>query len=129
MDDSDPIRPTLAGSAGRFSRRLLDLGANRLALLDIELQEARDETLGALVLILGAAVCALLSITSLTAAIVVVFWRTSPVGVLLGLAVLYGAGAVFVFGRFAARQRRWKMFPETMAELRKDRDCLEKFFL
>jgi uncharacterized membrane protein YqjE len=72
------------------------------------------------------AVCAFLTGVALTVALVVLLWQTSPVAVLLVLAALYAAIAVFLHQRFTVLQRNWKTLPATLDQLRKDRACLEK---
>jgi uncharacterized membrane protein YqjE len=128
MHDTLRASSNLAGSAKSFGRRLLALGANRLELVEVELKEARNEAIGSLFLILGAAALAFLAAFALSAAIVVALWSVSPLGALLGLAALYGAGAFCLYSTVAARQRRWKLLPETLEQLRQDRACVEKLF-
>jgi uncharacterized membrane protein YqjE len=109
----------------RLARHLLTIGENRLELLMVEVQEERERLLRAILLALGIAVFAFLSGVALTVALVVLLWPVSPIGVLVTLAVLYGATAAFLCRRFTFLQRDWKTLPATLDQLRKDRVCLE----
>ncbi|MDB6015698.1 MAG: hypothetical protein JWR19_187 [Pedosphaera sp.] len=115
-----------AGPPKRFVRQLLIIGENRLELLMVEVQEERERLLRAILLALGVAVFGFLTGAALTVALVVMLWSLSPVVVLLTLAALYGATAVFLYRHFLLLQRDWKLLPDTLDQLRKDRECLEK---
>jgi uncharacterized membrane protein YqjE len=122
---SDNFGP-LAASSKYFARRLLTIGENRLELLMVEVQEARERLLRAILLALGVAAFSLLAGVALTGAIAVLFWGFSPVAVLLTLTGIYGAAAVFLYRRLTVLLRDWKNLPATLDQLRKDRACLEK---
>ena len=64
---------------------------------------------------------------ALTIALAVLFWETSPVGVLLILRALYAGGAGFLCWRLHQLRRDWHLLPATLDQLRKDRKCLEEF--
>ncbi len=109
----------------RLARHLLTIGENRLELLMVELQEERERLLRAILLALAVAVSGFLAGIALTVALVVSLWSVSPVAVLLTLAMLYGATAVFLYRRLTVLQRDWKTLPATFDQLRKDRACVE----
>jgi uncharacterized membrane protein YqjE len=114
-------------SPKHFARQLLVIAENRLELLMVEVQEERERALRAILLALGVAVFGFLAGAALTVALVVMLWSFSPIGVLLTLAALYGAAAVFLYRHFAVLQRNWETLPATLDQLRKDRVCLENF--
>jgi uncharacterized membrane protein YqjE len=116
----------LAGGARRVLQRLLAIGGNRLELFEVELHEARDGFLRAICLVLGVAAFGFLAVIALTAAVVVSLWQTSPVVVLLVVTVIYGGVALCLYSRLRTHHRKWKAFPESLDQLRKDRDSLEK---
>src|ERR1035438_2183326 len=116
----------LATTSKLFARRLLTIGETRLELLTVEVQEERVRLLRAILLALGVAAFGLLAGVALTGTIVVLFWDFSHVAVLLALAGLYGAAAVFLYRRLTVLLRDWKNLPATLDQLRKDRACLEK---
>jgi len=115
-----------AASARRFVRRLLTIGENRLELMMVEVQEQRERLLHAIVLALGVAAFGLLGGITLTGAVVVLLWDYSPLAVFLALTALYCTAAVFLYRRLTLMLRDWKNLPDTLDQLRKDRECLEK---
>jgi uncharacterized membrane protein YqjE len=116
----------LAATSKRFARRMMTVGENRLELLMVEVQEERERLLHAILLALGIATFGLLTGMALTAAIVVLLWGYSHVAVLLTVAGLYAASAVFLYRRLTLLLRDWQTLSATLDQLRKDRACLEK---
>jgi uncharacterized membrane protein YqjE len=116
----------LRGVSKRFSQRLLAIGENRLQLLMIEVQEERQHLLQVFFLSLAAAGMAVIACILFTIAVVVMFWSTSPVTVLLVLSCVYSAAAFLLSRRLGMLQRNWKFLPETLDQFQKDRSCLEK---
>jgi uncharacterized membrane protein YqjE len=123
IDSSEPQE----ASPKHFARQLLVIAENRLELLMVEVQEERQRALRAILLALGVAVFGFLAGAALTVALVVMLWSFSPIAVLLTLAALYSAAAVFLYYHFAALQRNWETLPATLDQLRKDRVCLENY--
>ncbi len=89
------------------ARRLLTIGENRIVLLTVEVQEERDRLLHAFVSTLGVAAFALLAGMTFTAGVVVLAWAYSPVGVLLGLALLYAGLRGLAVATSEADLARW----------------------
>jgi uncharacterized membrane protein YqjE len=128
------MRPTaINGSEPReaspkhFARQLLVMAENRVELLMVEVQEERERLLRAILLALGVAVFGFLAGAALTVALVVMLWSLSPIAVLLTLAILYCATAIFLYRHFILLQRSWETLPATLDQLRKDRACLENY--
>jgi len=117
----------IATASKQIARRLLVIGANRLQLLTVEVQEERERLLRSILLALGAAVFGMLAVLTLTAAIVVLFWPFSPRAALLTLTGLYGAAAVCLYWRLTGLLRNWRTLPASRDQLQKDRACLERF--
>lgn len=115
----------LAGPSKVFARRLLAIGANRLELLMVEVQEERARLLHALFLGCGIAASAFLAVLSLNAALVVLFWETSRVAVLAVSGLLYSALAFALYRKLGALLRDWTVLGSTLDQLRKDRGCLD----
>jgi uncharacterized membrane protein YqjE len=115
----------LVETSKRLARRLCTIGENRLELLMVELQEERERLLCAVLLALGAAVFGLLAAMTLTAAVVVLFWPYSPLGVLLALTGLYGAAGVCLYWRLKSLLRNWQSLSATLDQLQKDRASLQ----
>jgi uncharacterized membrane protein YqjE len=126
MEDSAFSLKPLASASTHFARRLLTIGENRLELLTVEVQEERERLLQALLLALGVAAFGLLTVMTLTAAIVVLLWAWSSVAVLLTLTGLYGASGVFLYRRLTGLLHNWQTLSASLDQLQKDRICLEK---
>jgi uncharacterized membrane protein YqjE len=126
METSPVSFKQLATTSKQFTRRLLTIGENRLELLAVEVQEERERLLHVGLLALGVATFGLLAGFTLTAAIVVLLWAWSPAGVLLALTVLYAAIGGGLYWRLTGLLRNWRTLADSLDQLRKDRDCLEK---
>ena len=123
----ESLRPTLVevvSASKRAAQRTLDLGANRLELLIVELQEERERFLVAVLLIMGVAVLALLAGIAFTLGVMVLLWDHSPVAALAILMAFYAAGAALLYAKLLRLQRTCEMFASTLDQLRKDRECL-----
>ena len=116
----------ITDSSKRVGARLLAIAENRLDLLTVELQEERDRLILALLLALGLAVLGLLAGMALSAAVVVLFWAQSPLGVLLGLTALYAVAGAGVLAKLRGLFRDWETLPATLEQLRKDRTCVDQ---
>ena len=126
MESTTESFAQLKAAARHFALRLATLGENRVELLAVEMQEAREHLLHALLMALGIAVFGLLAALTFTATIVVLFWSWSPPAVLLTLTVVYGAAGAYLFRRLTGLMRNWQTLPATLDQIRKDRECLEK---
>lgn len=121
-----PSDGSLAACSKRLARRILTIGENRLALLAVELQEGGVRLVHAVALALGVAVFGLLAVLTASAALVVLLWDYSPVGVLSLLTFLYGAAGASLARRLAGLQRNWQLLAASLEQLRKDRACLDE---
>ncbi len=125
MEESTVSLQQLAKTSRRFAQRLLTIGENRLELLAVEVQEERERILHAFLLALGVAAFGLLAGITLTAAIAVLLWAWSPLGVLSILTILYGVAGFCLYQRLNGLLRNWQMLSATLDQLRKDRECME----
>jgi len=123
---------TTESSPGLFSsvKRLLNtaLGGveNRIELFLVELREERFRVFEVMGLGVAAAVLGFMALLTITVTVVVIFWDTARVPVLVGLSVVYLVAAIGVFYWLKARLRDWSSFSATLTELKKDRECLEE---
>jgi uncharacterized membrane protein YqjE len=110
----------------RLSRRLLSLGENRLELLAVEVREGREQLFSDLLLALSVAGFIFLALLAGSAALLVRVWDSSPS---IGLLILMGAhgaiGAGLLF-RLRRRLRDWQALPDSLDQLRKDRQCADR---
>jgi uncharacterized membrane protein YqjE len=126
MEESTVSFTHLATASKQLAKRLLTIGENRLELLAVEVQEEQVRLLRAFLLTLGLAAFGLLAALTLTAAIVVLGWPYSHIAVLLALTGLYAAAGICCYWRLAGWLRDWQTLSASLAQLRKDRACLEK---
>jgi len=126
MQESPSSSPLQTAEPKRFARHLLAFGENRIELFMLEMEEERQHFVRVLMLALGAAVLALLAGMGFSAAIVVLFWQTSPVGMLLVIGAVYTSGAFFLYRHLLSVQQDWKTLPASLEQLQKDGECLKE---
>ena len=128
---SEPSKEPPAGSAGMAGslrsvfRHAVGLFQARLSLALIELAEARDAFITVFVLAIAAMVACSLTLIAVSALIIVLLWDSLGGWIILILALVYAMLSVLL-GRAAIRLIREGRLglPQTMAELRQDRDAL-----
>ena len=118
--------PRLTEASKQVARQALVICENRIELLLVELQEERERIVRALWMLVGVAAFGLLAGIAATALIAAAFWETSPIIALILLTLLYAGVAVFLGVRLNRFQQRWQTLPETLDQMRKDRECLKK---
>ena len=126
METPSDTVPRLADASKRLAQRTFVICENRVELLMVEIQEERRHLVHLMALSLAIGVLGLLVGIILTAVIVFLLWAVSPVVVMLSLAALYAAGALFLCRRLAQSERNWESLSATVDQIRKDRACLEK---
>ncbi len=124
----EPVRgdaPGLVGSAQSFLSSLFGLIRARSALAVLELADARDALLR--VLFLGAAALLLgaFALACLTALVIALLWESMGWGILLLLFAVYALLGFWLLQRAIGIVASGRLgLPDTMQELRKDRDAL-----
>lgn len=113
----------LFSTAARLLKTLRDVAENRLEIFLIELKEERIRLFDALFLLAVGIVCVMMALLLVTATIVMVFWDTHRLLVLVLAAAVYGAAAATAFIKLRSRLRRWQDFSATLEEFKKDRTC------
>lgn len=126
MEEPTASLSHLAATSKKFARHFLTIGENRLELLKLELHEERERLLQDFLLALGVAAFGLLAGLALTAAVVVLFWEYSPLGILICLAWIYGGVGFALYHSLAHRLRNWETLSSSFDQLRKDRQSLGK---
>jgi uncharacterized membrane protein YqjE len=127
MDPSPFSMKQLTSATKQLARRLLPIGANRIELIMLELQEARMRFLQLLLLVCGIILCGLLASMTLTALVVTLFWEVAPIAVLIALTVTYLASGFFLWRRLSAAAQNVDAFNATRSQFRKDRAALTSF--
>lgn len=116
----------LRAGVARLLGTLRDAVENRVELFLVEWQEERLRLFSALLLALGAALCAMMALIMATLTVVVIFWHTHRVLALVLLTLAYAGAAAAAFAALRSRLRRWQAFSSTLDQLKKDRACFEK---
>jgi len=126
MDEKENIAPGLLDTLQRLGATILAIFQNRLELLIVELQEHRIRLVETLLLVAAIMALGFFTLTLAAAAVIFLVWKEFGVA---GLFVLSGIGLVgtlLVGWRLRARLKNWPLLAGTLAELRKDREWLEK---
>lgn len=111
------------------ARRLLNTALagieNRIELFLVELREERYRVFEVLLLGCVGAVLGFMALLTTTVTLVVIFWDSARVQVLVALSAGYSLAAVGAIWRLRALLRNWSSFAASLDELKKDRACLE----
>ena len=126
MEEPGENTPGVFASLGRLLKTVLAIAQNRLELLLVEAQEERWHFLNALLLAGVVLILALTTLMAATITIVLVCIRADRLDLVVVLVLLYLAGTIFSFWRLRARLQRWTPFAATLAELKKDKACLDE---
>ena len=122
-----PGRPSrgLRGAVGALGGALLGLLHTRLSLAAVELDEARENAVERLIIVLVAVLCFAFALLGASALVVVAFWDTNRIAALSIVILVYVAIGLFALWRLAARGRTDRPpFAETIAQFERDRAWL-----
>ncbi|MCG3147512.1 MAG: hypothetical protein PCFJNLEI_00952 [Verrucomicrobiae bacterium] len=127
MDPSSETPGGIVDSVRRLLRTTLGLVQNRFQLFTVELQEEKIRLVDVLLRVAAVVVLGFLSLISATALVVVLFWETAPVTVLVIVTLGYALAAAGIGFSIKTRLHRAPPpFAGTLAEFKKDRECLGK---
>jgi len=104
----------------------LAIGANRLELLLVELEEERRRVVQTFLLVVALAVLALMTLVVATFAIVFMLGEERRASVLLILVSLYALGALGTYWRLRRLMNREPAFSASLAEFKKDKAWVEE---
>ena len=126
MDTTTDSSPGLFSSVKRLLTTALAGVENRIELFLIELRQARLRIFDVVLLGCAAAIMGFMALLMVTVTLVVIFWDSARVPVLVALSACYSLATIGIFWRMKARLRNWSFFSVTLDELKKDRACLEE---
>ena len=126
MDESSDDGQGALSGPGRMLRTLLDVAENRVELFLLESKEQRLRFFDALLLAAAGVVCALMTLLMITLTVVVVFWDTHRVLVLVLFTVSYAGASVVALAALRSRLRKWQAFTATLEEFKKDIACFKR---
>ena len=114
----------VAGITGLF-KNAYGLAVSRFELAALELSEVRNHLMELIAMFAVAAICAVFALAFGSAIIVALAWEAMGWGILMVMFLLYLTLAVVLGLKGRAMLRQGKLsFPETMNELKKDREAL-----
>ena len=118
--------PGFVGSLRQLGDGLIATVQDRVALISLEVQEQKQQLLQAQLWLSVTLFTGLLAMIFASLTIVVVLWRRAPVAALVSLTVLYTAACLALAIGLRRRLRaEARPFALTLAELEKDRTCLQ----
>jgi uncharacterized membrane protein YqjE len=125
MDEPKEPSGVLLSSLRRMIDTGLGLAQTRLELLSVELQQEKHRLVELLAWVLIAVVLGLVALILVSFTLVVLFWDSARLAVLVLLCVLYVGGAAWAAQR-ARRVLKQARTPlkDSIEELKKDRACL-----
>jgi uncharacterized membrane protein YqjE len=123
MDES---RVGVFASLRRLLKTVVAIAQNRLELLLVEMQEERWRFFDALLLTGAVLILAAMTLMLVTLTVVVVCLKANRLDLLVALMVLYLAATIVGFWRLRLRLKKWAPFSATLAELKKDKACLDE---
>jgi uncharacterized membrane protein YqjE len=126
MDESSDDGQGALSGPGRMLRTLLDVAENRVELFLLESKEQRLRFFDALLLAAAGVVCALMTLLMITLTVVVVFWDTHRLLVMVLFAIVYAGASVAALGALRSRLRKWQAFTATLEEFKKDIACFKR---
>ena len=125
MSEPRQNEENLLTSAKRILRSGSHLVESRVELFLLELQEERVRVGVALLLLLAGSIFALMALVMATFTILVAFWDSHRIAVLVALTIAYTAGAVSAALSLRRRLHRWQAFSASLEQIRKDWECFE----
>jgi uncharacterized membrane protein YqjE len=126
MDTSTDSSPGLFSSVKRLLNTALAEVENRIELFLLELREERSRLFDVLLLGCAAGMLGFMALLTVTVTLVVIFWDSARVPVLVVLSACYSLGTLGVLWRLKVMMRSWSSFSATLDELKKDRACFEE---
>jgi len=126
MEETGESTPGVFASLRRLLKTVLAIAQSRLELLLVEAQEERWRFFDALLLAGVVLILTLMTLMAATVTIVVLCVRADRLDLVVALVLLYLAGTILSFWRLRTRLKNWAPFSATLAELKKDKACLDE---
>ena len=126
MEGPEDKRPGIIASLKRLIKTVATIGENRLELLVVEWQEERWRFFEALLLGGIVLILALMTLMVATVAIVVICVNNHQIGLIVALGLGYLVATIACCWRLRSRLKGWAPFAATLAEIKKDKACLEE---
>lgn len=125
MELPEDKKPGLFASLKRLLKTVAAIAENRLELLLVEWQEERLRLFEVLLLAGIVLILLLMTLMVLTMTIVAVCILSHHFGLVIALCLFYLVATAGCYWRLRSRLKGWAPFAATLAELKKDKACLE----
>jgi uncharacterized membrane protein YqjE len=125
MEEPGESTPGVFASLGRLLKTAVAIAHNRFELFLVELREERWRFFDALLLAGVVLILMLMTLMTATIAIAVICVKANRLDLVVALVLLYLAATIFSFWRLRTRLKNWAPFSATLAELKKDKACLD----
>ena len=125
METSSESPPGIIPSLKKLLQIVLTTAANRLELAAVETQEEAARWVESLILVAAMAVLGALTLAMVSLTIVLAFWEEHRLAAMIGLSIVYLLTFLGTVWRLRWRLKNWDPFAATLAELKKDKACLE----
>jgi len=126
MEEPGEGTPGIFASLQRLLRTVLAIAQNRLELFLVECQEERWRLFDALLSTGIVLILALMTLMAATITIVVLCIRADRLDLVIALVLVYLAATILAFWRLRSKLMKWEPFSATLAELKKDKACLDE---
>lgn len=126
MDETPHAGGGILAALKRMLKTLRDVLENRVELFIVEWKEERLRLFETLLLAAMGTVCALMALVMVTLTLVMVFWDTHRVLVVVLLTAGDAGASVTAFALLRSRLRKSQPFSATLDQIRKDRECFDK---
>jgi uncharacterized membrane protein YqjE len=126
MEQGETKRHGLFDTLRRLGATVLAILQNRLELLVVELQEERVRLFNALLLAAVVVGLGFLTLATVAVVVLIVVWKEYGVTGLLAVSGLGLITTLLAYWRLRVRLKNWPLLSSTLAELKKDRECLER---
>ena len=126
MNEGETDRHGLFDTLRRLGSTVLAILQNRLELLAVELQEERIRLFDALLLAAVVVVLGCFTLTTAAVAVLIVVWNEYGMNGLLAVSGVGFIATLLAYWRLRVRLKNWPLLSSTLAELKKDRECLER---
>lgn len=126
MQGAGESKEGIFASLRRLLKTIFAIAQNRLDLLLVELQEEGWRLIDALFLMGVVLILSLMTLMVPTIAIVILCVNAARFDLLIALVMLYLAATIVCYWRLRCRLKAWVPFSATLAELKKDKACLDE---
>jgi uncharacterized membrane protein YqjE len=125
MESPEDKQPGLFASLKRLLKTVAAIAENRLELLLVEWQEERLRFFEVLLLAGIVLILVLMTLMVVTLTIVAVCVINHRIGLVVALGLVYLLATIGAYWRLRSRLKGWAPFAGTLAEIKKDKACLE----